>query len=218
MIALSGAILRLDFFLKFLGECFQFPQNWLICHLQQCFGTAMYALQFLVKPHDLLVQHQKHRSLQGGVVVDLFLLFHQDVQCLPQNAKNALVSQISNPDGGQTSYTYSTGSSTPWSITTSQKIDGSPRYLTTMATYDGLGRATKQQLTSDPDATGSNSIDTTDTTYDSMGRIYSVSNPYGTTSDQTYGITYYSYDALNRITQIKRPDQTAVLTLRAAVI
>lgn len=61
--------------------------------------------------------------------------------------------------------------------------------LKSSVTVDGFGR----QIHS-TDATGA----TVDTTYDSVGNVASVSNPYFSTSDPTYGITSYTYDALSR--------------------
>lgn len=57
---------------------------------------------------------------------------------------------------------------------------------------DDLG-AVLHSLTTDPEGT-----DTVDTTYDLLGRVQSVSNPYRSISDPTYGITSYTYDALSR--------------------
>ena len=66
---------------------------------------------------------------------------------------------------------------------------------------DSLGRVYQAQ---------DNSASTyVDTTYDSLGRVASVSNPYYTKSDPSYGVTNYSYDALNRLqgaSAITRPD------------
>src|SRR5260370_14917810 len=64
-------------------------------------------------------------------------------------------------------------------------------------------------LTSDPDCGAG---DRTDTTYTGLGQVYTVSNPYCTTGDSTYGLTTYAYDGLGRTTQVTHPDNTAVLT------
>ena len=65
--------------------------------------------------------------------------------------------------------------------------------------FDGLGRQIHMRLESDPSG-----VVSTDTTYDSMGRVASVSNPYRSTSDPTYGVTYNTYDALSRM--VKQTD------------
>jgi RHS repeat-associated protein len=64
-----------------------------------------------------------------------------------------------------------------------------------------LRRVAHTQLTSDPAGT-----DIVDTTYDSFGRVASVSNPYRSTSDPSYGITRYGYDALSRLASITLAD------------
>lgn len=79
--------------------------------------------------------------------------------------------------------------------------------LTKVAYADGLGRLTQTQLLSDPDG-----VVLTDTTYDSLGRVASVSNPYRSKSELTYGVTTgvttYAYDALSRKTVVINPDGT----------
>jgi RHS repeat-associated protein len=66
---------------------------------------------------------------------------------------------------------------------------------------DGLGRPIDQVLVSDPSGETYAA-----TTYDSLGRLYTRTNPYRSTSDPTYGKDTYSYDALNRITEIAHTD------------
>jgi YD repeat-containing protein len=73
--------------------------------------------------------------------------------------------------------------------------------LSKKAYADGLGRLTQTQLTSDPNGT-----DYTVTTYDSLGRVASVSNPYR--EGESYEITTYTYDALNRKAIVTAPDGT----------
>ena len=154
-------------------------------------------------------------NCNGGVVTSTTDENNQQTTLTYGDSAYWRVTTATYPDGGQTSYTYSTGSSTPWSVTTNRKIDSTPRYLTTTEIYDGLGRSYQQQLTSDPEGTVY-----TDTTYDNMGRVHSVSNPYRTTNDQTYGITTYTYDALNRVTQVLQPDTTSTVlyTYNAAAV
>lgn len=95
------------------------------------------------------------------------------------------------PDGGGAAFTYPTLSTVVESV-----IGGKQ----TTSTFDGLGRIYQTRLTSDPQGT-----DSVDTTYDSFGRVASVSNPYRTTSDPTYGMTVFTYDALNRMTVEEYP-------------
>ena len=68
-------------------------------------------------------------------------------------------------------------------------------------TLDSLGRVIKS-----PDYSAGTEVDTTD---NSLGQVYSVSNPYVSTSDPTYGLTKYADDALGRVTTITYADNSA---------
>jgi len=114
---------------------------------------------------------------------------------------------LSLPDGGLTTWSYNDVA--PISITQSKKQTNTAN-VTTVEDHDGLGRTVQTQLTSDTSGT-----DYVDTTYDVAGRIATVSNPYRTTSDPTYGITGYQYDALNRVATLTRQDGATVLTTYA---
>jgi len=69
--------------------------------------------------------------------------------------------------------------------------------------FDGLGRVTQHQL-ADPNQ----GTIYTDTTYDALDHTASVSNPYRSTGDPTYGVTTYFYDALDRTCLVVPPDGT----------
>ena len=73
-------------------------------------------------------------------------------------------------------------------------LSGSSNYTET-ATMDGVCHVTETAVTSDLPA----GADLTDTTYDGMGRVWTVSNPYRTQSDTSYGLTTTTYDALGRV-------------------
>ncbi|HEY1578784.1 MAG TPA: RHS repeat-associated core domain-containing protein [Terracidiphilus sp.] len=114
------------------------------------------------------------------------------------------------PDLGQTSYTYNDSSysstaNTP-NVTATKKITSTTNEVT-VAASDGIGHTVRTLLTSDPNGTVY-----TDTSIDGMGRVRTVSTPYYTTSDQTYGITTYTYDALGRITLVQHPDGSSAST------
>jgi RHS repeat-associated protein len=122
------------------------------------------------------------------------------------------LSEIDYPDTGKTTFCYNDSpynSSTPSPSVTSTKAITSITNVTSLAAFDGLGHAVRSVLTSDPDCA---SGDRTDTTYTGLGQVYTVSNPYCTTSDSTYGLTTYTYDALGRTTQVTHPDNTTALT------
>lgn len=122
---------------------------------------------------------------------------------------------VTYPDTGGTTYCYTdeggptcTASGPPYSVVTTEKMSPSQNLMTTDF-FDGLGRPSEHQLNSDPDCA---SGDRTDTTYDALGRAYTLSNPYCTTSDPTYGITTYTYDALGRTIRVTKPDNSIATT------
>jgi len=105
---------------------------------------------------------------------------------------------------GKTTHSYNDSPPSP-SVTTSRLMNTSNQYVTSTTTMDGLGHTVRSVLTSDPDCA---SGDRTDTTYDGLGHVYTVSNPYCTTGDSTYGLTTYFYDALGRSCLVVPPDGT----------
>jgi RHS repeat-associated protein len=109
----------------------------------------------------------------------------------------------SYPDGGSTTYSYDDSPSSP-GVTVSEAITSSLEKIQTVI-VDGLGRVLHTQLNSDPEG-----VDYVDTTYDGDGRKASVSNPYRTTSEPTYGVTQYQYDALGRLLKQTQPDQSII--------
>lgn len=62
------------------------------------------------------------------------------------------------------------------------------------AVLNDLGRTISSILVNDPDG-----ATTTSTQYDNAGRVFSVTNPYRSTSDPTYGTETPGYDGLNRV-------------------
>lgn len=118
------------------------------------------------------------------------------------------------PDGGQVTNCYSdlgqsNCSSAPEpNVKTVQLISNSPSLnKITTAVLDGLGRLLQTQ-NSDPQG-----IVYADTTYDALGRVATVSSPYRTTSDPTYGVMSYAYDALGRKTQVTYADGSTISTV-----
>lgn len=121
----------------------------------------------------------------------------------------------SYPDGGSMSMCYSDdpngtcySSALPLKIITTKAIASGTNPLVTTAVLDSLGRISQNQTNSDPQG-----VDYADTTYDALGRVATVSNPYRSTSDPTYGLTTYGYDGLGRKTQTTDPDSSVTTTV-----
>ncbi|HET9184487.1 MAG TPA: RHS repeat-associated core domain-containing protein [Candidatus Angelobacter sp.] len=72
---------------------------------------------------------------------------------------------------------------------------------TLTANFDGVGRMfeTQHTMPAGPPAT-------VDTVYNPRGEVASVSNPYFSKTDPTYGTTQTQYDALGRVTQVTAQD------------
>jgi YD repeat-containing protein len=110
---------------------------------------------------------------------------------------------VTYADGGQTTHSYTTTSRTDSTLISAGNS------ISQITSTDGYGRVIQTRLTSDPDCSAG---DKTDTTYDALGRVSTVSNPYCSTSDSTYGLTTYNYDALGRVTRVTNPDNSTALT------
>src|SRR5207244_11318529 len=102
----------------------------------------------------------------------------------------------------EASVSTSTQAAATNTVVTTSKITASTNKTVTTV-LDGLGRISQTQLNSDPQG-----IDYTDITYDALGRKSTVSNPYRSTSDPTYGLTTTIYDALGRVCVVVPPDGT----------
>lgn len=101
---------------------------------------------------------------------------------------------------GSVSYNYDDAPGA-FSVTAAILMSGATS-LTRITNYDGLGRVRNTQLQNAIPGGASN----VDTAYDLLGRVFSVSNPYYSSSDPTYGVTYYCYDALSRKVLQVQPD------------
>jgi hypothetical protein len=113
------------------------------------------------------------------------------------------LSTVTLPDSGETTYCYNdSGLST--TTTTYQTPDPA---RTSVSMTDGMGHVVETQLTSDPYG-----VDTVLTTYDGGGHVHTQTNPYQSTSDSSYGLTTFSYDALGRTIQEQMPDTSTVQT------
>jgi YD repeat-containing protein len=94
------------------------------------------------------------------------------------------------------------------SVQENQQQDGS-NTITDFKYFDGTGHVTGTKLL-DPEG---NVL--TATTYDGLGRVLSVTNPYRSTEDTTYGVTSTQYDALGRVTSLTHPDGSTTTTTYA---
>jgi YD repeat-containing protein len=97
---------------------------------------------------------------------------------------------------GTISYTDTPGS---LSVQSTAQQDGSTS-VSKLVFFDGIGRSVATQF-NDPQGNVF-----TQTTYDNMGRPATVSNPYRSKSEATFGITQTNYDALGRVTLLTHPD------------
>jgi RHS repeat-associated protein len=116
-----------------------------------------------------------------------------------------LTSALASPDptnGGtsaQNIFSFSPANTFPVSAQRSKSVTTSLSDVTT-SFFDGLGRGYKGQHTL-PNGTA-----TVDTTFDAAGHVATVSNPYFSTSDPTYGLVSNAYDGLDRVTQVNKQD------------
>ena len=113
------------------------------------------------------------------------------------------------PGGGRTTRSYAdrTPSNTAATQVATSMLASPDPAVNTTTVLDGFGRTMQNQVTSAP----GNTI-LTDTVHDGFGNISSRSNPYQSTSDQSYGKTTYVYDALGRETTQINPDSTSTQT------
>jgi len=124
------------------------------------------------------------------------------------------------PDGGESFIeyndgVYSSGGTIP-NVITSQKLNtatsnpanplygGSGTWKSSETMFDGLGHALKSE-SFDPN-NASTSLNYVVKTYNGEGQAVSVTNPYFTTADATYGTTLMQYDALGRKIMQTQPD------------
>jgi YD repeat-containing protein len=121
------------------------------------------------------------------------------------------LTQMSSPDGGGTSYSYSDSSPNP-TVQTTEVINSSNSKIS-VAVMDGLGHTIQTQLT-DPDGK-----DYVDTIYNGEGQVYQQSNPTRCSSspgsmpssctEATWGVTASYFDALGRTVAQVHPDGSA---------
>jgi RHS repeat-associated protein len=116
------------------------------------------------------------------------------------------LSETEYPGSGLTSYSYH-DTPLPATVTVTSKVNSSGTTITTESVMDGVARVAQSTLTY-----GSGSTATTNIQFDGFGHKYTITNPYFSAGDPTYGVTTYSYDALGRVTQVKNADSSIVST------
>ena len=124
------------------------------------------------------------------------------------------LTQVSRPDGGQTTYTHvDTHQCGPY-VLTQTLLDSSGRQSQAWQFFDGMGRPYLTETDEHQDT--NNPYLRTDTQYDSMGRVFKVSNPYRTTgctaNPNPSGWTQTAYDGLSRPTQVWTTTDNSVVT------
>ncbi len=117
--------------------------------------------------------------------------------------------EVDYSDGGKTTISYNDTPSTP-TITTSNLMNTSGQYVTTVTTFDGMNHIVQTELTSDPDG-----ATYTAKSYDGLGELYNSWNPTRCSppttncgTESTWGSTTYTYDGLGRSIKVTHPDGT----------
>ena len=132
---------------------------------------------------------------------------------------------MTDANKNKTTYTYNdpfwritsssdplTGVSSSYTATTSETIlNVGSSAVDTLTTVDGLGRVLTSQQRQGP---ASANFNTVSRSYDADGRLATVSMPCSTTAGATCGTIAksYSYDGLNRITNIQNPGTTGYMS------
>jgi len=114
------------------------------------------------------------------------------------DAMRRLTGVIYPTGGGSENYSYY--DVTPPYYQFTKTLDSSRTYSET-GLADELGRKVQTQITSDSYGTMY-----ADTAYDLLGRIMLQTNPYRTLTESTYGLTLFTYDAVNRKSIQIQPD------------
>jgi YD repeat-containing protein len=102
-----------------------------------------------------------------------------------------------------TNFTY-TDTPNSFQVQEQHMIDATGRTTSVTTTYDGLGRPI---TTDSADPLGDRFVTTS---YNNMGRVQSVTNPYRSLTDPTYGTTTFTYDSIGRKTLAVEPDNSTL--------
>lgn len=123
----------------------------------------------------------------------------------PLDRPRQSISAIGTAQANQTTITYLDSARTV--RITSDLNDYDDNLLKSEEVYDGLGRTTESRVYE-----SSTAFIRTRQGYDAIGRVGSVTNPYRTTQDPTYGVATTLYDALGRVQTVTTSDGAAVQT------
>ena len=108
---------------------------------------------------------------------------------------------VNYPDGGQTTTIYNDSART----VDVQTLINAGQTHEALTLLDNLGRKMQSQILSDPEGTVYE-----DTQYDALGRVASVSTPYRSKAETTYGVTQTYYDARSRKMSQIQADSTSL--------
>jgi RHS repeat-associated protein len=113
------------------------------------------------------------------------------------------ITHVYAPDGGRKLWRYN-GATQIDTFLSIQNANGT--FDCTSCRFDRLaldtwGRVSTNTLENDPEG-----YESVVTYYDSNSRVQQVSNPYRSPSDPTYGLDTYTYDGLDRVTQVTHQD------------
>lgn len=159
--------------------------------LNQCVsGTYDFNTGLLTSFTDVNASYQASGTTTGDPAHTSFYQYNDSLWRMTQ------VQLPADPSGNQPQTTFKYPN-----LTTKETLKSTTASLTddSFVYTDGLGRTNQTVHTS---AGGATVV----TTYDPLGRVASVTNPYFSTSDTTYGVTSFQYDALGRVTQTTKQD------------
>jgi RHS repeat-associated protein len=113
------------------------------------------------------------------------------------------ITHVYTPDGGRKLWRYN-GATQIDTFLSIQNTNGT--FDCTSCRFDRLALDTWGRVSTNTLENGPEGYESVVTYYDSNSRVQQVSNPYRSPSDPTYGLDTYSYDGLDRVTQVTHQD------------
>lgn len=147
---------------------------------------------------------------------------------IDQNGADTYFHFVDSLDRQTTTYLPVTNGNRGWTLLTYPSFTETDTYVgitsTTASTsctscqhdqqlLDTWGRLYRHTIVSDPDGATN-----TDTSYDTTSRVASVTNPYRSTSDPTYGSDTSTYDGINRVIAITHSDNNVAHTYYGSAV